>query len=175
MTDKRIEIEGTPQRAADRGQPDGFTFFAEPTGADQRYLGDRADVESIVSQFFGEVHAIRSDAGHGRISGSEAMEKLHGAANRYAGIFHGAEPQSFRSMPFNTPEGLGAFVNQRLGMSEPDDKAVAVLFMSAATQLLAAYDDHQSGVRSDEDVRFAIDAALEDTTDILLGLPASSE
>lgn len=175
MTDKRIEVENTPQRAADRGQPDGFTFFAEPTGADQRYLGDRADVESIVTQFFTEVHAIRSDAGQGRINGSEALDKLHSAANRYAGIFYGKEPAAFRPMPFNSPESLGAFVNQRLGMSEPNDKSVAVLFMNAANQVLAAHYDHQSGTRSDDDVRFALDAALEDTADILLGLPAPQE
>lgn len=175
MSKKPEEVEGSEARAADRGQPQGLTFFDVPTGEDQRYLGDPVDVEATVRDFVAAAHKIGSDAAQDVTSGEDAMRLLNALCDRYAGIFYGKEPSRFRSMPFNSPQMLGAFINERLGMQEPQDKAAFVLFMNCANQVFEAYHGHMSGGASEDDTRFLIESAIDDTVAILLGLPPASE
>lgn len=171
MARKPEEIEGSRERAADRGQPQGLTFFESETEEGKRYLGDPADVEMTVREFAGEAHQIASDATFERITGEVAMDRLNALCDRYAGIFYGKEPGGFRAMPFNNPKSLGAFINERLGMTEPHDKAASVLFMNTANQIFEAYQGTMSGTLDDADAQFLIESAIDDTSRILLGLP----
>ena len=175
MSKKPEEVEGSEARAADRGQPQGLTFFDTPTSEDQRYLGDPVDVEATVRDFVAAAHKIASDAAQEVTSGEEALRLLNALCDRYAGIFYGQEPSRFRSMPFNSPQMLGRFINERLGMQEPDDKAAAILFMNCANQVFEAYHLHMSGEASEGDIRFLIESAIDDAVAILLGLPATSD
>jgi hypothetical protein len=170
MTRRPEEIENSRARAEDRGRPDGFTFFATETPEEDRYLGDPSDVAEIVREFGMAVHAIRSDAGNDKITGDEALKRLNELAERYARIFYGQEP-GFRVMAFNSPEALGASINAQLGMDGPEEAAAKTLFMATANDLLAAYEGHQSGGLSDQDVQFQIEAAIENASRMLLGLP----
>lgn len=171
MEDEKKPQQSTPERIKEVGSPQGFTFFAERTGDDQLYLGSPSDVAEIVRAFCMGVFEIRSAAGRGEFSGSEALKRMNDLAEEYAAIFYGQRPQKYRAMPFNSPAGLGSFINQRLGMTDPIDRAAHTLFMSTGNQILSAYHGHQTGALADDDVRFQIEAAIDDAASILLGLP----
>lgn len=171
MENEKEPQQSTPERIKEVGSPQGFTFFAERTPDDKPYLGSQTDVSEAVRSFCMGAYEIRSKAGQGEISGEEALKRLNALADEYAAIFYGKKPDRYRAMPFNSPEGLGNFINQRLGMSDPAETAAHTLFMSTANQILAAYEGHQTGALGDDDVRFQIEAAIDDATSILLGLP----
>jgi hypothetical protein len=159
------------ERIKNIGEPVGFTFFAEPTPSEARYLGNPDDVSAIVRDFCVATYEIRSKVTQATLTGDEALAQLEALAHRYAGIFYGKEPGQYRSMPFNSPQMLGDFIVKRLGLEEPLEQAGYVLFMNTANQILEAYAGHQSGAMDDETVQFRTEAAIEDTTGILLGLP----
>ncbi|CAB4122302.1 hypothetical protein UFOVP32_2 [uncultured Caudovirales phage] len=174
MAQKPEEIEGSKARAEDRAQPYGMGFFAEATSADKRYLGSASDVPEIVRDFCIGVHEIRSAAGKGEIAGAEALRRLNALAQQYSDIFYG-KSDGYRAMAWNSPDGLGVFINTRLGIQEPEEQAAHTLFMNTANQILAAYERHQNGDLNDEDVAFHIEAAIDDASAILLGLPLENE
>lgn len=153
------------------GEPVGFSFFEEPTAPDGRYLGSPDDVAAIVREFCVGAYEIRSKVTMGTLNSNAALEQLEALAHRYAGIFYGKEPKQYRAMPFNSPDMLGDFIVKRLGLSEPVEQAGYVLFMNTANQILEAYAGHQAGTMDDATVQWRMDAAVEDTASILLGLP----
>jgi hypothetical protein len=159
------------ERIKNLGEPVGFTFFAEPTAPDQRYLGDPDDVAAIVREFCVAVYDIRSKVTQDKLTGPEALAQLEALANRYAGIFYGKEPGQYRAMPFNSPAMLGDFIIKRMGLAESPEQAGYVLFMNTANQILEAYAGHLTGTMDEETVRFRTEAAIDDTGNILLGLP----
>lgn len=159
------------ERIKNISEPQGFTFFAEPTPPGQRYLGDPEDVEATVRDFCLAVYELRGAVGEGKVTGPVALSRLEDLANRYAGIFFGREPADFRTMPFNAPDGVGEFIKRRMGLEEPPEQAGYVLFMNTANQILEAYEGHQSGAMDEETVKFRLDAAVEDAKGMLLGLP----
>ena len=112
-----------------------------------------------------------SDRVNGKISGDEAFQRLHDLCMEYQAIFYGQRPDRYRAMPFNSPEGLGAFIIQRLGMKAPKEQAAYTLLMSTANQILEAYHAYLTDALADDDVQFRIEAAIEDAQRILLGLP----
>jgi|GEM_PF-6139516 len=169
MTQNPIEIEGTPERAKDRGDTTGLGFFAKPLG-DSPYLGSPDVVDSIVRAFCQDALNLRIAVGYGEISQDAFMTKLNALADRNASIFtHPSAP--YRFMPFNSVDGVGEFVKAALGMSDPADVAVHTMFMNTANQIFAAHALHLSGTATDDDVQFQIGAAVEDATRMLLGLP----
>lgn len=165
----------TPQQNRERirniSQPDGFTFFAEQTGPEQLYLGNPEDVAFVVREFCVAVYDLRSRVTMGKVEPDAAVAKLDELANQYAGIFYGKGPERYRPMPFNSPAGVGKFIVERLGLKEEPEQAGYVLFMNTANQILEAYEGHIEGTMDEETVRFRIEAAIEDTSGILLGLP----
>lgn len=170
-TPKALTPQQNRERIRNIAQPDGFTFFAEPTGAEQLYLGSPEDVAFIVREFCGAVYDIRSRVTMGKVEGAAAVAKLDELANEYAGIFYGRQPERYRPMPFNSPAGVGKFIIERMGLKEEPDQAGYVLFMNTANQILEAYEGHMTGAMDEGTVQFRIEAAIEDTTGILLGLP----
>lgn len=168
MVDPR---EQERERIKNMGEPIGLTFFDKATPSEQRYLGDPDDVAAIVREFCMEVFDLRGRVNDGRLTGGQGLDQLEALANRYAGIFYGKEPGSFRAMPFNSPNGVGDFIVKRLGLTEGVEQAGYILFMNTANQIFEAYQGFMDGSMDEETVRFRIEAAIEDTSSILLGLP----
>jgi hypothetical protein len=163
--------KNTDPRISEISKPQGMTFFAEPTPDSMMYLGSPSDVEEILRGFAASVHKIGSDRVNRKISGDEGFQRLNDLSKEYQAIFYGQRPDRYRAMPFNSPEGLGAFINKRLGLNGPKDLAAYTLLMSTANQILDAYHAYLTDELSDDDVQFRIEAAVDDAKRILLGLP----
>lgn len=167
----------TPAQEAQRQQINGEDFiFGGADGiatGDKLYLGDPDAVSEIVRGFCSQVHTIAQDADADVTTPGEAFDRLDALAGKYADIFYGKDG-SYIALPFNSPLILGKFINQRLGMDEPVDQAAHTLLMNCANQILEARHNHQSGLSDDETTRFQIEAAIEDASHILLGLPPAT-
>lgn len=172
MSRDRRKIEGTEERARDRGEPFGFEFFSNETANASRYLGDPDDVEAIIREFASEAYEARRRAAAGEISPEDGLAALTAAVARYAGIFYGKEPGAYRAQgDWNTPDRLGRHIIERLGAEGDPEDAAAALFWNVANQILKAQEEYAAGSLSDEDAQFRIAASIEDAQKILLGLP----
>jgi hypothetical protein len=169
MTIDPVEIEGTPERAADRGLPDGFGFFASDIG-DKNYLGSPEVVGDIVRTYCQDALALRVKAGRGEMLPNDALEGLHALAERTAAIFTNPG-DAYRSMLFNSVDGVGEFVKAALQLDASAEDAVKTLFLNTSNQIFETHAQYLAGTVGDDDVRFQLDAAVEDATRMLLGLP----
>lgn len=164
MTDRK-QIEGTEERAADRGR-DQLGF---PDVNDLPFLGDPAIVESLVRSFLGRVIDIRTAYNEDKMDGPEAAEAVQDAADQYARIFMGQD-KGYAAQPWNSPEQLGASLSA-VGFDPDPAKACLGLFLKTAGDLVAAMALHEEGKLDDDTAQLAIDAAAEDGTYLLLGVP----
>lgn len=174
MTKKPEEIEGSEARAKDRGTAAVFSFIADDPNDDRPYLGDPDEVEMLVRQFCAEAQRIQIEAGAARMTHGDALQALDKAARDTSAIFMG-QSTAYRAMPFNAPDQIGPFVKQRMGIEGEPSEACYVMLMNTATQIMAAFVAHQNGEADDDATKFQIDAAVEDATSALLGLPVVAE
>lgn len=174
MTQKPEQVEGSDARAKDRGTAAVFSFIADDPADERPYLGDPAEVEALVRQFCAETQRIQVEAGAGRMAHDAALQALNDAAQAHASIFMG-QNSAYRAMPFNAPEQIGPFLAQRMAIEGDPAQACYVMFMNTANQIMTAFLAHQSGELDDDDAKFQIDAAVEDATSALLGLPVVAE
>lgn len=164
MTDKPRpeEIEGSPERAADRGQPFGFGAFNAPISTGIPYLGDEETVEDILRDLLLRVHEV---------AGSEdAVKTIEPMVEQTAAIFYGQD-DAYQAMPFNSQEQLGRYVNEVFGTKEDEKQTVQMLLWNMIRQVMEARQELLQGNLSDDNAQFRVEAALEDATTILLGLP----
>lgn len=159
---KPEEIEGSPERAADRGQPFGFGAFNEPIATGKPYLGDPEVVEGIVRGLLQKAHDVAGTEG--------SFQQVVGEVEKTVAIFYGKD-DAYQPMPFNSPDQLGRFVNEQIGTQEDEDKTVEMLLWNLIQQMMEARNDFAEDKITPEDVQFRIDAAVEDAVRILLGLP----
>lgn len=162
MVDKR-EIEGTSERALDRGDPIGLGVFDVAADDDRPYLGDPEVVDGLV-------RGMCSRAMEAGLSDGDVVGKVSAIVEDVAGVFMGRSP-GYRGMPFNSPEQLGRWVNETLGTAEAEDRSVEMLLWSTLAQVMDARASFVSGAKSEDDVRFQTDAAIEDACRVLIGLP----
>lgn len=162
--DKRKEIEGTKERAADRGQPFGLEFFEQETD-DRLYLGDPDHVDMILREFMGGcADAMRE-------GGVEGLEK-HCA--KYADTFYGRD-KGVRTMgTFNSPTVLGNFLRKTYGVDASPEGAAALFLQHIAVQTLKAMTRLYDGEIDKEAYTFLLDAALDEATTGMMGLPPST-
>lgn len=163
MVDK-VQIEGSAERAADRGQ----NMFADLGVGD--LLNSTEVVEGLVRQFLGELVDIRKGYNADTLESDRAITKVMAAANRYADVFMGKD-SAYTTLPWNTPEQLGAHLKAVLGTdSEPEGAALDYFLRVASdftTEVLQPFEDDAIA----EDVmRFRTDALVDDATHALLGL-----
>jgi hypothetical protein len=171
MTNDPKSIEHSKTRSQDRGQPFGLEFFATPTSDEARYLGDPEDVEAIVREFCAEVQKVRiASVAAGQDSGFTDLQNL---CARYGGIFMGQE-DDYRANPFNSADGLGAFLKQAFAMEAPAAEAPALFLMHIAGQVMAAEHGFMTEELSEETAKFHLDAAIDEAVTCLLGLPLST-
>lgn len=167
MTDRR-NIEGTKERAADRGQmglsiPDGDALTS-PSVA-----------ESVVREFLGKVIDLRAAYNGDKITGEQALEKLKEYAQAFANIFMG-KGSGYAKTEWNTPERLGAHLAAAIDDDETKDTAAYAFFLHLATSLTEnTIIPHENDELDEDDAKFRIDAQVDDALTLLLGLPAPSE
>lgn len=157
-------IEGSKERAADRGRDQmGFPDLSKPN------LGAPAVVESLLRGFLGRVVEIRAAYNADEMDGPESAQAINDAAAQYARIFMGGDGD-YGAMPWNSPAQLGAHLSAT-GYDPDPARSCESFFLKAAGDLVANMALHEDGKMDDETAQFVVDAAVEDGTALLLGLP----
>lgn len=159
-----VEIEGSPERAADRGRF-GFTVSDGPS------LADPAVVHGLVAQFVAENLALRSQYLWGEIDRDAAIDPAVGRADAQQAILHG-KTTAFETSDWNAPDRLGArLVAHAVGGDRAD--AVSRLLLALAKDMSDAA-DAGARMKTDDDVLQAVvEDALLVATAHLLGMPPS--
>lgn len=170
MSRRPEEIEGSNARADDRGRPDGFGFFAEPTPNEARYLGDPADVTEIIREYLSGVHEIRVKAFSGALNQDAAFAELEALAARYQAIFLGRD-KAYRSMPFNSPAGVGAFIKALYPSDDTNEEAVKTYLLHIANAILEAEAKYQADEIEADVAEFTVATTIEDAQRALMGIP----
>ncbi len=159
MAQDQEEIEGSEERARDRGEPIGFGHFAE--ASDKPFLGDPDVVEGLLRAFLSSAHDAAGQAG--------ASDKIAGLIETLAGAFYG-QSSDYDAQPFNSPEQLGRFINEQLGTSEDEAKTVPMLLWNLVTEVFAVRADLIGEKIDDDAAQFRVNAAVDDAARILIGL-----
>lgn len=162
--DKR-EIEGSKERAEDRGRQDdlGFSLSAKPS------LGNPDVVRGLVSEFAGQVVGVRKDYNEDRVDGAGAQDMIRELAREYGRIVMGLDDR-YEAMPWNDPSRLGRRIRLVAPAIDGVDDPGEMLFVNVGTSLMTIAAAHEQGRLSDEDGERHTKAMLEDTANLILGL-----
>lgn len=164
MTDKR-EIEGTPERAADRGREEDLGFSVDPRPS----LGDAGVVRDLVSKFGADVVAVRREYLEDKLTGQEAQARVRDLARDYGAIVMGRDKDYF-ALPWNCDTRLGRRIKLVVpavdGVNDPGE----LLFLTVGTSLSSLAASHEAGRVTDEDAEHHTQEMLDDTANLILGL-----
>ena len=161
--DKR-EIEGSPERAADRGRAEDLGL---PSG-DRPYLGDPEVVLGLVRHFGTSVVDVRKRYNLDTLTADGAMKAVDDLTGEYGRIFMGRDPR-YQALPWNSPEQLGQHIHTRLPEAGDDPDPGKAAFLALARSLLDVAVEHENGRLGDADARAHVAAAVGSIADLLLG------
>lgn len=162
--DKR-EIEGSPERAADRGRQDdlGFSLSSKPS------LGNPDVVRGLVSEFAGQVVGVRGAYNEDRVDDAGARDMVRELAREYGHIVMGRDGR-YDPLPWNDPSRLGRRIRLVAPAIEGVDDPGEMLFLNIGTSLMTIAAAHEQGRLSDEDGERHTKVMLEDAANLILGL-----
>jgi|694.fasta_scaffold72758_2 hypothetical protein len=162
---KGVDIEGSPERARDRGRL-GFDL---PEG-EGGLLTDPVIVESQVRAFLAEVLDVRKGYNGGTIRGEDASGLIRAIAKRYADRFMGIAADGFSFTDWNSPEQLGQYLQRQL-IGVVEEQAAEAFFLRLASDFIEhIVVPHEEDKITEDAVTFRFDAAVEDATFALRGL-----
>lgn len=162
MTDPRL-IEGSPERAADRGNDFGFSMDPRPS------LGNVDVVRGLVSEFSAAIVDTRKQYNLDKLSGEQAQQRVRELAREYGDTIMGRDSR-YDAMPWNDPTRLG----RRIKLVVPAIDEVAdpgeLLFLTIGTSLMSIAAAHESDRLPDKDAEKHTKAMLEDTANLIIGV-----
>lgn len=164
MTDPR-EIEGSPERAADRGRAEdlGFSMDSRPS------LGNADVVRGLVSEFASQVVDVRKQYNQDKLTGEQAQARVRELAGEYGSIVMGRDAQ-YDVLPWNSPERLGRRIKLVVPAVDGVDDPGELLFLTVGTSLSSIAAAHEQGRLTDADGEHHTKEMLEDTANLILGL-----
>lgn len=164
MTDKR-EIEGSPERAADRGREVDLGFSTDPRPS----LGNADVVRGLMSKFGGDVVAIRREYLEDKLTGPEAQQRVKDLAKDYGAIVMGRDEDYF-ALPWNSETRLGRRIRKVVSPIDGVEDPGELLFLTIGSSLSSLAAAHEGARLSDEDAESHTKTMLEDTANLILGL-----
>lgn len=164
MTDRK-EIEGSPERAADRGRQEDLGF---PAG-DVPSLGSPSVVRGLVSQFAVEVVEVRKRYNAGRLSGDDAQEHIRDLAVEYGNIVMGRDSR-YAPLPWNDPARLGRRIKLVVPPTDGVEDPGELLFLTVGLSLVELAASHEEGRTDDAQAKQAAGTMLDDTAQLILGV-----
>lgn len=160
------QIEGSAERAADRGREEDLGFT--PPGP-LPSLGDLGVVSGLVSEFASEVVAARRAYNEDKLTDQQALARIHDLAREYGAIVVGADDR-YQSLPWNSVQRLGRRIQRVVpaidGVTDPGE----LLFLTIGSSLIDLAAEHEEDRMSDEDVKAKVDEMLVDTVDLIMGV-----
>lgn len=160
------EIEGSPERAADRGREEDLGF--KPPGS-RPSLGDPEVVRALVSEFAQQVVGVRRAYNEDKLSDQEAIDRIHELSVEYGRVVMGTG-SGYEPLPWHDPSRLGRRIRLVLPAEDGIEDPGELLFFSIASSLMDLAVQHENGRMSDDDVRAKAQEMLADTADLILGL-----
>jgi len=160
------EIEGSPERAADRGREEDLGFQA-PTA--QPSLGDPDVVRGLVTEFASQVVAARRAYNEDKLDGEAAIERVRELAREYGNVIMGRD-RRYQPLPWNDPARLGRRIRLVVPAQDGVEDPGELLFTVVGSSLVSLAAAHEDDRMSDDDVKSKVDVMLADTCDLLLGL-----
>lgn len=164
MTDPR-EIEGSPERAADRGRAEdlGFSMDARPS------LGDANVVRGLVSEFAAAIVDTRKQYNLDKLTSEQAQERVHDLAKEYGDTIMGRD-QRYAALPWNDPSRLGRRIKLVVPAIEDVTDPGELLFLTVGTSLMSIAAAHEQDRLPDTDAEKHTQAMLEDTANLIVGV-----
>jgi len=161
----RVEIEGSKERAADRGSAEGLVI---PENQD-RSLAVPSVVEGIVRQWLMDLMDIRLRWLKDEISGDQAIEEMRLIHKGAQAIFYG-RAEGYETTSWNAEQGLGRHLVNKVVGGEVQD-AVFRTFYFAASEILPGLQDHAAGKMNDDMMEAMIEELISRYAAHMLGLP----
>lgn len=161
MTDKR-SVEGSAERAADRGNDFGFSMDSRPS------LGNADVVRGLMTEFGSDIVNVRIQYNSDKLDGEQAQARVRDLAASYGKIVMGQDDR-YDAMPWNSPEHLGRRIKlvtaEVDGVSGPGE----LLFLTIGSSLMDLAAAHEAGRVSDSEAERHTKDMLEDTANLILG------
>ncbi|CAO3420734.1 hypothetical protein [Azospirillum doebereinerae] len=127
-------------------------------------LADEAVVRLLVRGFIDQSLAAFQEVLHGRVGEDEAIDGINRQATALNSVFLGTSGLgSVVTHPWNTPEQLGAFLQDTVALEFPEDDCVRAMLIHLATQVMHALR------MPDEERNEEVEALTLDAADLLLG------
>lgn len=150
----------------DPGQPGGpFLFDAIEITKDS--LNDPDVVDAVLRSFATVVAGAWKTwaESEGEVDPTAAIDQ---AATAYGAKFLGADPELVATN-WNTPDRLGRYLAATFTTAVAPAEAPKTMLLSLASRLLAAQNAYAGDTADADQTEFEIDAAIEDTTRLMLG------
>ena len=160
------EVEGSEERAADRGRVMDHAGMAAGTGN----LGNPETAKQVIYDFLGAVNDTNTAFLKGEIDGATAQEKVVQSAQELADTFLGKNAD-YQGDAWFTEGGLGATLVSLQGGTMTAPEAAAAFSLGLADQLLSLSTRFQADEVTEDDIQFQIDAIAENGLQVFLGLP----
>lgn len=162
MTDPRL-IEGSPERAADRGNDFGFSMDTRPS------LGNADVVRGLVSEFAAAIVDTRKQYNLDKLSGEQAQQRVRELAREYGDTIMGRDSR-YDAMPWNDPARLGRRIKLVVPTIDEVTDPGELLFLTIGTSLMSIAAAHESDRLPDKDAEKHTQAMLEDTANLIVGV-----
>jgi hypothetical protein len=164
MIDPR-EVEGTPERAADRGREQDLGIVV----TDKPSLGSAPVVQGLVSEFAGAVVNVRKRYNQDKLSGEQAQAEVRALAKEYGDIVMGRD-QRYQALPWNDPARLGRRIKLVTapidGVTDPGEQ----LFLTVGLSIIELATAHEDERISDESTQAQMQEMLQDTANLVQGV-----
>ncbi|MBP2227555.1 hypothetical protein [Azospirillum agricola] len=127
-------------------------------------LADESIVRLLVRGFIDQSLAAFQEVLHGRLGEDEAIDGINRQATALNSVFLGTSGlDSVVTHPWNSPDQLGAFLQDVVALEYPEDDCVRAMLIHLATQLMHALR------LPDEERNEEVEALTLDAADLLLG------
>lgn len=141
-------------------------FTKRPTG----FLGDPGIVEAALRLMLGEMLDIRDLVHSGELPAAELPRVATLALRKTARIFLGQDAMHVPVVGWNEPGGIDEHLAKELNLTDvpPEDRVTNALYL-LASEICQLVKQEQLGM-PEENTRWQMDAAIEQTTRLFLGL-----
>ena len=141
----------------------------EGFGEDDLFLGSPRVIDDMVRVFLRAVTDANGEYLAGSIGAEEVRRRILDAAVPCVEALNGRDPK-YKTLPFHSPGGIGAYLLQFGDFADTKEEAVAELFYNYAFRLLELVNSAQA----DEALRVGIDAMIEEFASLLMGVAVPS-
>lgn len=131
-------------------------------------------VDAIMRDYAVLVMAATDEVAQGKINGDQLVGKLQAEAKRLEGIFYGRDT-SYAVERWNSPEQLGKYIVEKVGIGGDPETAVERLLAAFANELVPEVSSYHQGQMSEEMLQVTAEELIERYRHYLMGMALPSD